>query len=374
MTALVSTRSAVVTEPAQRARRTRGHAPEVVPPTRIDEPAARERARPARTVDALCKRWRVALDAADEALRAARGTLPPDELRARSRRLADERKSTLELLRALAEARGANSRYLHLARHGEARRLLGLPAHVEACVFNLDGVLIGSATLHAAAWSETFDELIWARVEQARGRFTPAPFDPQFEYARYLHGKPRLEGVRAFLESRGISLPEGAPDDPPGAETVHGLANRKNEVLQRRIEERGVTAYEGSISYLETVLEAGVHTAVVSASAHTGTILERSGLAPLVECTVDGNAMIQQHLRSKPSPDTLLAACRQLDVTPDHAAAFETTVAGVDAARAARFSRVVGIDQFGQAPALRAHGAAPVVPGLAEILEAGLAA
>jgi HAD superfamily hydrolase (TIGR01509 family) len=372
MAAVASTRPLAVTERAPRGRRTRHHVPAAVAPPAVVEVRLRNREQPSLTVDALCKRWRVALDAADDAIRAARGTLPPDELKARARLLADERKATLDLLRALAKARGVSSRYLHLARRGEAKRLLGLPAHVEACVFNLDGVLIGSATLHAAAWRETFDEFIWARVDRTRGRF--APYDPHFEYARYLHGKPRLEGVRAFLASRGISLPEGTADDPPGTETVHGLANRKNDLLRRRIEERGVTAYEGSVSYLETVREAGVRTAVVSASANTATILERSGLAPLVESTVDGNDMLEAHLRSKPAPDTLVAACRRLGVLPEHAAAFETTAAGVEAARAAQFPVVVGIDQFGLAAALRSRGAAPVVPGLAELVAERLAA
>jgi len=327
---------------------------------------------PSLTVDALCRGWRAALDAASAADRAARGDLRPEELRDRARHLADERRETVQLLRAYAGTHGGGGRYLHLAPPSEARRLLGLPAGVEACVFNLDGVLIGSAALHADAWRQTFDELIWARVERTRGRF--APFDPRSDYAHYLHGKPRLDGVRSFLASRGISLPEGTPDDLPGAETVHGLANRKNDLLRRRIDERGVRAYEGSTSYLETVLEAGMHTAVVSASTHTATILERAGLAPLVECTVDGNAMVEEHLQSKPAPDTLLAACSRLGVAPDHAAAFETTAAGVEAARAALFPVVVGIDQFGQASALRAGGAAPVVTGLAEILEQRLAA
>lgn len=324
------------------------------------------------TVDALCTEWRAALDAADAALVAARGSIPPEELRERERGQAQERASTLELLRAVARAHGANGRYLHLIPRREAKRRLGLPSDVEACVFNLDGVLIGSASLHASAWRQTFDDFIWKRVERTKGRF--APFDPRVDYPKHLHGRPRLEGVRAFLASRGISLPEGRPTDLPGAETVSGLANRKNEVLRRQIEERGVAAYEGSVSFLQTVLEAGMHTAVVSASANTATILERSGLASLVERTIDGTDMVVQHLHSKPAPDTLLAACRELGVPPDHAAAFETTAAGVDAAHAARIPVVVGIDQFGQAAALRAHGAAPVVPGLAEILEERLAA
>jgi beta-phosphoglucomutase family hydrolase len=263
-------------------------------------------------------------------------------------------------------------RYLHLTPRRDAKRLLGLPAHLEACVFNLDGVLIESATLHAAAWQRTFDEFIWERIERTKGQFPP--FDPRADYARYLHGRPRLDGVRAFLASRGISLAEGAADDRPGLETVHGLANRKNEVLRRRIEEGGVNAYEGSLTYLRTVLDAGVHTAVVSASANTARILERAGLAPFIERSVDGNAMVANRLRAKPEPDTLLRACDELGVAPDHAAAFETTRAGVEAARAARFAVVIGIDQFGQEAALRAAGASPVVPGLAEILDERLAA
>jgi beta-phosphoglucomutase family hydrolase len=325
-----------------------------------------------RTVDALCTEWRSALDAADAALAAARGSVPPEELTRRALVLAKERKETLELLRAVARAHGTGSRYLHLTPRRDTKRRLGLPKDLEACVFNLDGVLIGSATLHAAAWRQTFDELIWERVERTKGRF--APFDPRTDYAQHLHGKPRLDGVRSFLASRGISLPEGQATDPPGKETVHGLANRKNEVLRRRLQEGGITAYEGSASFLRTIREAGLHTAVVSASANTAAILERSGLASLVEQTIDGTAMVDHHLHAKPAPDTLLAACRVLGVTPNHAAAFETTAAGVDAAHAAHFPVVVGIDQFGQAAALRAHGAAPVVPGLAEILAERLAA
>jgi HAD superfamily hydrolase (TIGR01509 family) len=324
------------------------------------------------SVEALCTRWRAAFEAAEDALRAGRWDLSPAELRSRQRSLADERATTLAALKAVARARGADARYLHLVRRADVRRLLGLPADVVACVFNLDGVLIGSAALHAAAWREALDEFIWTRVERTHGRFPP--FDPHLEYARYLHGKPRLEGVRRFLESRGVSLPEGTPGDPPGLETVHGLANRKNAALQRRLAEHGVQAYQGSLAYLDAVLEAGLRTAVVSASANTATILERAGLAPLVDCAVDGDAMLREHLRAKPAPDPILAACRRLDVSPEHAAAFETTAAGVEAALAAGTGIVIGIDQFGQAASLRAAGAAPVVSGLGEIIETRLAA
>ena len=324
------------------------------------------------TVDELCGQWRAALDAAAEALRVGSESLPAAEVARRRKELAAERDATLGLLRALARERGSDARFLHLAPRTEARRVLGLPTAVAACVFNLDGVLIPSAALHAAAWNTTFDEFIWARTERTRGRF--APFDPIRDYATHLHGRPRLDGVRTFLASRGIRLPEGSPDDPPGAETVHGLANRKNEVLQRRLEAEGVTAYAGSLHYLLTAEEAGIRRAVVSASANTPEILERSGLSTLIEERVDGTTMVQRNLRPKPAPDTLLAACELLEVEPERSAAFETTPAGVAAARAAGFTLVVGVDQFGQAAALRRAGADQVVPGLAELLEQRLAA
>src|SRR5207248_6856013 len=140
--------------------------------------------------------------------------------------------------------------------------------------------------------------------------------------------------------SRGISLPEGDAGDAPGIETVHGLASRKHEALLRRLDERGVTAFAGSRRYLETAREAGVHRAVVSASANTRTILERAGLAELIEDCVDGDAMIAEGLRPRPAPDTLLAACRQLGAAPGRTAVFETGPAGVEAARAGGFGLV----------------------------------
>ena len=324
------------------------------------------------TVDALCGRWRLALDTAAEALRVGSESLPAEEVAQRRKALAAEREVTLGLLRALARERGADTRFLHLAPRGEARRLLGLPSATAACVFNLDGVLIPSAALHAAAWQTTFDEFIWARTERTGGRF--APFDPSRDYGRHLHARPRLDGVRAFLASRGIRLPEGSPDDPAGAETVHGLANRKNTVLQRRLNADGVTAYAGSLHYLQTAAEAGLRRAVVSASANTPAILERSGLSALIEERVDGTMMVQRNLRPKPAPDTVLAACGLLGIDPERTAAFETSPTGIVAARAAGLAFVVGVDQFGQAAALRSAGADHVVPGLAELLAKRLAA
>lgn len=324
------------------------------------------------TLDALCAHWRAALDEAGEALRAGAESLPAPELAWRRTGLAAERDATLRILRALARERGVDGRFLHLFPRADARRLLGLPATARACIFNLDGVLIPSAALHGAAWSSTFDELIWTRTERTHGQF--APFDPRSDYARHMHGKPRLDGVRAFLASRGISLPEGTPDDPPGAETVHGLANRKNELLRQRLDVDGVAGYAGSLHYLQTAADAGVRRAVVSASANTPRILERSGLASLIETSVDGRTMATKHLRPKPAPDTLVAACDALGTDPSEAVAFETTPAGVTAARAAGFASIIGVDQFGQETALRRAGADQVVPGLADLLERRLAA
>jgi len=325
------------------------------------------------SLDALASRWRAAFHAAGAALQAAGRSLPAEELRTRAVRLAAEVGPTQELLQALARNRQARAGPLHLmVSPSEARRLLGLPPEVTAVVFNLDGVLIGSAAIHAAAWTETFDEFISNRVERTGGRF--APFNPRVDYPQHIHAKPRLDGVRAFLASRGIRLPEGGPGDAPGTETVHGLANRKKQALLRRLDEHGVAAFEGSRSYLELAHEAGVHCAVVSASANTETILERAGLADLIEQRVDGNTIRAEHLSVKPAPDTLLAACRKLGVEPRRAAAFETTRAGVAAGRAAGFDLIIGVDSGDAADRLRAEGADLVVSGIGDLLERKLAA
>jgi HAD superfamily hydrolase (TIGR01509 family) len=250
--------------------------------------------------------------------------------------------------------------------------VLGLPPRIDACVFNLDGVLIGSASLHAAAWTETFDELISRRLERTRGRF--APFNPRVDYPAHMHGRPRLEGVRGFLASRGIRLPEGEPDDAPGSETVYGLANRKNQALLRLLDERGVQAFEGSRRYLELARDAGIRCAVVSASANAETLLERAGLSDLIQACIDGNAIVAERLAARPSPAILLAACRRLGVEADHAAVFETSAAGIAAGRAGGFELVVGVDRTGDSGALRDNGASRVIGGLPELLDAPRAA
>ena len=318
----------------------------------------------------LCRRWRAALNASEAALAASGRAFSAAELASRRGRLATDREVALRLITAIARDRSADRRFLHVRSTKGTRQLLRLRNDAAACVFNLDGVLIASAVLHAAAWSKAFDELTLGRTERTVGQFMP--FDPHTDYRRLLHGKPRVDGVRNFLASRGIRLPEGDPSDPPGVETVHGLANRKKEALLRLIDERGVTAFEGSLHYLDFAHEIGVRTAVVSASATTRTILRDAGLEGRIDACIDGDAIAAEGMRVKPAPDTLLAACRALAVEPRASAAFETSPAGVTAARTAGFSSVMGVDEGGRADALLAAGADVVVPGLAELLERGL--
>jgi beta-phosphoglucomutase family hydrolase len=245
-------------------------------------------------------------------------------------------------------------------------RDLGLPDGTTACLFDLDGVLTETATIHAAAWKEMFDAYLRERAARGGERFVP--FDELTDYERYVDGRPRADGVRAFLESRGIKLPEGSPDDPPDRETVRGLGNRKNLLVLGLIHERGVHAYDGSVRYVKAVRDAGLHRAVVSASANCHDVLVAAGIADLFEVRIDGIVTEQEHLRGKPAPDTFLAAARRLGVEPAQAVVFEDALAGVEAGRAGAFGFVVGVDRVGQADALRAHGADVVVSDLAELL------
>jgi beta-phosphoglucomutase family hydrolase len=246
--------------------------------------------------------------------------------------------------------------------------VLGLPAQVKACLFDLDGVLTDTASVHNAAWAEMFDDFLRTWSERAGTPFVP--FDPGDDYERYVDGKPRPDGVRDFLASRGITLPDGDPTDGPDAETVHGLGNRKNTALMRRIREEGVTVFGGSRRYLEAARAAGLRRAVVSSSANTAEVLEVTGLAPLVELRVDGVTIRTERLRGKPAPDTFLTAAQRLGVDPAEAAVFEDALAGVAAGRAGGFGYVVGVDRVGQADALREHGADIVVADLAQLLDA----
>ncbi|KUJ38496.1 hypothetical protein ADL25_23835 [Streptomyces sp. NRRL F-5122] len=241
---------------------------------------------------------------------------------------------------------------------------LGLPDTVRACLFDLDGVLTKTAVVHAAAWQETFDDFL-------RRREGPGfrPFDPVADYDEYVDGRPRADGVRSFLASRGIELPEGTEDDPPERDTVHGLGSRKNGLLLEKIHTQGVEAYPGSVRYVEAVRAAGLATAVVSSSANCRDILVSVGIEDRFDVRIDGVVAVERRLPGKPHPDTFLAAAHDLGVEPAAAAVFEDALAGMDAGRAGHFAYVVGVDRVGQADALRRHGADTVVDDLAELLE-----
>ena len=246
--------------------------------------------------------------------------------------------------------------------------MLGLPEGVRACLFDLDGVLTQTAKVHAAAWKETFDGFLRERAARADEPFRP--FDPVADYDEYVDGMPRYDGVRSFLAARGIDLPEGEENDPASAETVHGLGNRKNEIVLRLIREQGVEAYEGSVRYVHAAREAGLRRAVVSSSSNCRDVLVAAGIEDLFEQRIDGLVAERDHLKGKPAPDTFLAGARTLGVTPEQAAVFEDALAGVAAGRAGGFACVVGVDRVGQAHELRAHGADVVVSDLAELLDA----
>lgn len=245
--------------------------------------------------------------------------------------------------------------------------MLGLPDGVTACLFDLDGVLTDTASVHGAAWTETFDEFL--RAHAARTGTPFVPFDPRGDYDTYVDGKRREDGVRDFLASRGIVLPLGTPDDPPDAQTVHGVGNRKNALLHRRIRTDGVEVYEGSRRYLQAAVDAGLRRAVVSSSANTREVLEVTGLAAYVEVRVDGVVARERALPGKPAPDTFLLAASMLGVEPARAAVFEDALAGVAAGRAGGFGLVVGVDRVGQAEELGKRGADMVVQDLAELMD-----
>src|SRR6516165_1349763 len=195
------------------------------------------------------------------------------------------------------------------------------------------------------------------------------PFDPVKDYDEYVDGKPREDGTRSFLASRGIELPEGGDDDPPDAQTIHGLSNRKNRIVLHRIHTDGVEAYEGSVRYVRAARDAGLRRAVVSSSANAHDVLVAAGIEDLFEARIDGIVAEREHLHGKPAPDTFLAGARALGLEPREAAVFEDALAGVAAGRAGGFGCVVGVDRVGQADELREHGADVVVTDLAELLD-----
>ncbi|MEJ7772245.1 MAG: HAD-IA family hydrolase [Geodermatophilaceae bacterium] len=248
--------------------------------------------------------------------------------------------------------------------------MLGLPPGIRACLFDVDGVLTETAIVHRAAWRRTFDAFL-----QEYPGLTPEQFAPftDADYNAHVDGKPRKNGVRDFLASRGITLPEGSPSDPVDAATVEGVANRKNVLVLAELAEHGVTPYPGSLRYLVAVRAAGLRIAAVTASANGEQVIEAGGFTEFCEARIDGIVAERENLRGKPAPDPFLAGARALGVEASQAAVFEDAISGVQAGRAGRFGFVIGVNRVGQAAALREHGADIVVDDLAELLEASSA-
>jgi beta-phosphoglucomutase family hydrolase len=247
------------------------------------------------------------------------------------------------------------------------RGSLGLPPAIAACLFDLDGVLTPTATIHASAWKTMFDAFLQHSSRATGGSLQP--FDAVADYDQYVDGKPREDGVRSFLAARHITLPEGSVDDPPEAETIHGLGNRKDQLFLHLLRTDGIKPYEGSVRYLHAARDAGLRLAVVSSSKNCGEVLRGADLAGMFDAQVDGVVALAKRLPGKPAPDTYLEAARMLGAAPSQAAVFEDALAGVEAGRAGAFGFVVGVDRAGQAAALRRHGADVVVTDLAELIE-----
>ncbi|MFV8053555.1 beta-phosphoglucomutase family hydrolase [Mycobacterium sp. 48b] len=244
--------------------------------------------------------------------------------------------------------------------------MLGLPEQVTACLFDLDGVLTDTASVHKKAWKAMFDDYLRKRSERTGDRFVA--FDIDADYLNYVDGKRRQDGVRSFLTSRGIELPEGSADDGADSETIEGLGNRKNAMFHQTLQADGVEVFEGSRRYLQAVTQAGLRRAVVSSSANTEEVLKITGLDAYIEHRVDGVTMRDENLPGKPAPDSFLRAAELLGVSPAQAAVFEDALAGVAAGRAGQFGFVVGVDRVGQAEQLRRNGADIVVTDLAELM------
>jgi HAD superfamily hydrolase (TIGR01509 family) len=315
-------------------------------------------------LDSLAAQWQVALDAAESAIAASTPSLKGQEVGARHERLRLERQATAVELQHFARVTRAPE-VPWLSPIALTPALLGLPPHVKACIFDLEGVLTDSSQLHANAWAHVFDELLVRFSQRAGWQFLP--FDRGEDYRRYLEGRPRLEGVHAFLASRGIRLPEGRPDDPPHADTAQGLARHKRELVEHGLRRRGMNAIPGARRYLQAAGHAGLGRAVVSASTSTLPMLELAGLAGLVDQRVDAATFRAEQLRSRPAPDLPLSACRGLGVQPERAVSLTHSPAGVAAAHAAGM-HVIGVGDEATRELLAGFGANRVAPSLTALL------
>ena len=244
--------------------------------------------------------------------------------------------------------------------------MFGLPDGVSACLFDMDGVVTKTAIVHAAAWEQMFDDFLRERAKETGTEFVP--FDSDHDYGNYVDGKPRLDGTKSFLESRGIELPDGSPDDPPGTPTLHGLSHRKNDLVLVKLRENGVQVYDDTITYIKAVRDGGLATAIVSSSANTRQVLDGAKIADLFDVRVDAQYAKEHNLHGKPAPDTFLAGAKALNVPAKQAVVFEDAQSGVAAGHAGHFALVVGVDRVNQAEALREHGADVVVTDVADLL------
>ena len=237
----------------------------------------------------------------------------------------------------------------------------------DAVLLDLDGVITDTASIHAACWKQMFDEYLQKRATQRGEAFHP--FDIATDYRLYVDGKPRYDGVRDFLASRRIQLPEGSPDDPPQAETVDGLGNRKNDLVNKIIEDKGVVRYEGSVKLVRQLRHQGFKIAVVTSSQNCTAVLKAAKLDDCFDLQVDGNVIHAQHLAGKPAPDTYLMAAKLLGVEPARAVVIEDALSGVEAGSNGKFGLVIGVARKRNADELRHHGANLVVNDLGELAD-----
>jgi trehalose 6-phosphate phosphatase len=232
----------------------------------------------------------------------------------------------------------------------------------EAVILDLDGVITRSARVHAASWKRMFDDYL---RERAGGGKKFVPFSDE-DYYRYVDGKPRYEGTRSFLESRGISLPYGSPDDPPGKETICGLGNRKNRYFLEYLKKNGVESYQSTKDFIKDLKTRNKRVALISSSRNAKAVLEAAGASNLFHVVVDGVVAAELHLKGKPEPDIFLEAAKRLGVSPQHAIVIEDALSGVEAGKAGGFGLVIGINRSGQNTELKDHGADIVVSDLSE--------
>lgn len=247
-----------------------------------------------------------------------------------------------------------------------ARQDLKLPENIRACLFDMDGVLTQTAKVHSEAWKTMFDGFLKHRAEHDGNTFVP--FDIATDYVNYVDGRLRQDGVRTFLQSRGIQIPEGNPDDDETLETIYGLGNRKNKQVVQLIKTQGVETFADAITFLHAVRRAGIKTAVVSASKNTPDVLQVTNLADQFDFVMHGGIAAEMHLPGKPAPDTFLAAAEALGEPAANCAVLEDAISGVQAGKAGKFGYVIGVDRVDHGDELKANGADIVLRSLEELV------